>query len=90
MASSKKSRVAPKNTFFVDNEIVTQWQNAREIVNELDTFVVRSAKGSLCAGRTMRRGLRALKRQVHELVMYSHQVDSTRKDERKRIRQLEE
>jgi len=48
--------------------VETKWQELKELVDSLETDVMKNARGNAAAGTRARKGLRSLKKQASDLV----------------------
>lgn len=65
-----------------DNSLHAQWTAVKSLVEELEFDLVKNQKGVVAAGVRLRRGLRALRKQVTFLIKETTAQDNAKKAER--------
>lgn len=65
-----------------ENSVVAKWDEVKAIVAELELDVQKNAKGNAAAGVRSRKGLRALRGKVTELVKVTVELDKAKKTEK--------
>ena len=71
--------------------VVRSWETLNEMLAALEVDVFKSAKGNVAASLRTRRGLRAVKKQAHELIKNTLSVNKivseTRKSKKKKTKE---
>ena len=65
-----------------EDNLHTNWAGLRSLVEELEVDLVKNQKGVVAAGVRLRRGLRALRKEVTGLIKITVEQDKVRKAER--------
>ena len=65
-----------------DNTLHLQWLDLRALFDQLEADVVKNQKGVVAAGVRVRRGLRAMRKQVIAMIRETSRLDNLKKAER--------
>jgi len=63
----------------MDNQVLAQWDEVKELINSIDLDVHKNANGTAAAGVRARKGLRNLVVKVKSLVKTTVELDKVRK-----------
>lgn len=63
-----------------ENPVLVKWSEVKTLVEGVELDVVKNARGVAAAGVRARKGLRALKSKVSELVKLTVELEKTKKE----------
>lgn len=63
----------------VNNKIIESWERLKVLIDSTEDDVLKNARGNASAGVRARKGLRALKKETHELVKLTVTVTKNKK-----------
>lgn len=63
-----------------DSKVLSMWSDIKELVQNLDLDLHKNAAGNSAAGVRSRKGLRAVKKMVGDLVKVSVELDKEKKE----------
>ena len=63
-----------------ENPVLVKWNEVKALVEGVELDVVKNARGVAAAGVRARKGLRALKSKVSELVKLTVELEKSKKD----------
>lgn len=64
-------------------KVIRTWETLKEMVTALELDLIKSAKGNVAASLRTRRGLRAVKKQAHDLIKCTLDVNKVVVEDRK-------